>query len=313
MSKIFSTLLSYAMLAAIMGLIVLLLIFSHYGKSVDDYHQLATYEPPITSRLYAADGKLLAEYASEKRVFVPYETIPPKLIQAFISAEDKKFFSHGGVDFMGITRAVFQNIRNIGRGRRMIGASTITQQVAKNFLLTNEASFERKIKEAILAVRIERAFTKEYIMELYLNQIYLGHYSYGVAAAALNYFNKSLDELTVAEDAFLAALPKGPNNYDPDKRYDEAVARRNWCCPAWRKTAISPKKKPRPPLRNRLRSPNARKAKRRRTANTLPRKSAAIWFQNTVKTFCTKADWRSERPLTPKCRNTRPTRCVRGC
>ncbi|HAT83373.1 MAG TPA: penicillin-binding protein, partial [Clostridiales bacterium] len=135
---------------------------------------------------------------------------------------------HGGVDFMGITRAVFQNIRNIGRGRRMIGASTITQQVAKNFLLTNEASFERKIKEAILAIRIERAFTKEYIMELYLNQIYLGHYSYGVAAAALNYFDKSLDELTIAEDAFLAALPKGPNNYDPDKRYDEAVARRNW-------------------------------------------------------------------------------------
>ncbi len=228
MSKIFSTLLSYAMLAAIMGLIALLLIFSHYGRSVDDYRQLATYEPPITSRLYAADGKLLAEYASEKRVFVPYEAIPKQLIHAFISAEDKKFFSHGGVDFMGITRAVFQNIRNIGRGRRMIGASTITQQVAKNFLLTNEASFERKIKEAILAIRIERAFTKEYIMELYLNQIYLGHYSYGVAAAALNYFNKSLDELTVAEDAFLAALPKGPNNYDPDKRYDEAVARRNW-------------------------------------------------------------------------------------
>ncbi len=228
MSKIFSTLLSYAMLIAIMGLIALLLIFSHYGRSVDDYRQLATYEPPITSRLYAADGKLLAEYASEKRVFVPYEAIPPKLIQAFISAEDKKFFTHGGVDFMGITRAVFQNIRNIGRGRRMIGASTITQQVAKNFLLTNEASFERKIKEAILAIRIERAFTKEYIMELYLNQIYLGHYSYGVAAAALNYFDKSLDELTIAEDAFLAALPKGPNNYDPDKRYDEAVARRNW-------------------------------------------------------------------------------------
>ena len=228
MSKIFSTLLSYAMLIAIMGLIALLLIFSHYGRSVDDYRQLATYEPPITSRLYAADGKLLAEYASEKRVFVPYEAIPKQLIHAFISAEDKKFFSHGGVDFMGITRAVFQNIRNIGRGRRMIGASTITQQVAKNFLLTNEASFERKIKEAILAIRIERAFTKEYIMELYLNQIYLGHYSYGVAAAGLNYFNKSLDELTIAEDAFLAALPKGPNNYDPDKRYDEAVARRNW-------------------------------------------------------------------------------------
>ena len=224
MSKLFSTLVSYTLFLAILGLIILLLIFSHYGKSVDDYRRLATYEPPITSRLYASDGRLLAEYATEKRVFVPYDAIPKQLVQAFMSAEDKKFFSHGGVDFVGIVRAVFQNIRNAGSGRRMIGASTITQQVAKNFLLTNEASFERKIKEAILAVRIERAFSKEYIMELYLNQIYLGHYSYGVAAAALNYFNKALDELTVAESAFLAALPKGPNNYDPDKRYDEAVA-----------------------------------------------------------------------------------------
>lgn len=228
MSKLFSTLVSYALFLGILGLIVLLLIFSHYGKSVDDYRRLATYEPPITSRLYAADGRLLAEYASEKRAFVPYEAIPKQLVQAFMSAEDKKFFSHGGVDFVGIIRAIFQNIKNIGSGRRMVGASTITQQVAKNFLLTNEMSFERKIKEAILAIRIERAFSKEYIMELYLNQIYLGHYSYGVAAAALNYFNKSLDELTVAESAFLAALPKGPNNYDPEKRYDEAIIRRNW-------------------------------------------------------------------------------------
>lgn len=228
MSKIFSTLISYALFLAILGLIVLLLIFSHYGKSVDDYRRLATYEPPITSRLYAGDGRLLAEYASEKRAFVPYEAIPKTLVQAFISAEDKKFFSHGGIDFVGIMRAILQNIKNIGSGRRLIGASTVTQQVAKNFLLTNEASFERKIKEAILAIRIERAFSKEYIMELYLNQIFLGHSSYGVAMAALNYFNKSLDELTIAESAFLAALPKGPNNYDPTKRYDEAVARRNW-------------------------------------------------------------------------------------
>lgn len=228
MSKIFSTLVSYALFLVILGLIILLLIFSYYGKSVDDYRRLATYEPPITSRLYASDGRLLAEYASEKRAFVPYEAIPKQLVQAFISAEDKKFFSHGGIDFVGIIRAVFQNIRHFGSGRRMIGASTITQQVAKNFLLTNEASFERKIKEAILAIRIERAFSKEYIAELYLNQIYLGHYSYGVAAAALNYFNKSLDELTIAESAFLAALPKGPNNYDPNKRYDEAIKRRNW-------------------------------------------------------------------------------------
>jgi len=228
MSKLFSTLVSYALFLVILGLIALLLIFSYYGKSVDDYRKLATYEPPITSRLYASDGRLLAEYASEKRAFVPYEAMPKPLVQAFISAEDKKFFSHGGIDFVGIIRAVFQNIRYFGSGRRMIGASTITQQVAKNFLLTNEASFERKIKEAILAIRIERAFSKEYIAELYLNQIYLGHYSYGVAAAALNYFNKSLDELTIAESAFLAALPKGPNNYDPNKRYDEAVTRRNW-------------------------------------------------------------------------------------
>lgn len=228
MSKLFSTLLSYALLATILGLIVILLIFSHFGRSVDDYRQLASYEPPITSRVYASDGKLLAEYASEKRAFVPYDVIPKNVINAFIAAEDKKFFSHGGLDFLGISRAILQNIKNIGRRRRMIGASTITQQVAKNFLLTNEESFERKIKEAILAIRIERAFSKEYIMELYLNQIYLGHYSYGVAAAALNYFNKSLDELSVSECAFLAALPKGPNNYDPDKRYDEAIKRRNW-------------------------------------------------------------------------------------
>ena len=228
MSKLFSTLFSYALLLAILGFVAVLLLFSHYGKTVDDYRQLATYEPPITSRLYASDGALLAEYASEKRAFVPYEAIPQKLIQAFLSAEDKKFFSHKGVDFVGILRAVLQNLRNINRGRRMIGASTITQQVAKNFLLTNEASFERKIKEAILAIRIEHAFSKEYILELYLNQIYLGHYAYGVAAAALNYFDKSLNELTTAECAFLAALPKGPNNYDPDKRYNEAVKRRNW-------------------------------------------------------------------------------------
>lgn len=228
MSKLFSTLISYAIFLSILGLIALLLVISHYGKDVDDYRQLAKYEPPITSRLYAADGRLLAEYASEKRIFVPYEVIPKQLIQAFISAEDKKFFRHGGIDFVGIGRAIITNIKNIGSGRRMIGASTITQQVAKNFLLTNEASFERKIKEAILATRIERAFSKEYIMELYLNQIYLGYSSYGVAAAALNYFNKSLDELNIAEMAFLAALPKGPNNYDPVKKHDEAVGRRNW-------------------------------------------------------------------------------------
>ena len=228
MSKLFSTLVSYAFLLFILGLIAILGVFSYYGKSVDDYRVLASYEPPVTSRLYAGDGRLLAEYASEKRVFVPYENIPDQLVHAFISAEDKNFFTHGGIDFFGILRAVVSNVRNIGSGRRMEGASTITQQVAKNFLLTNEVSFERKIKEAILASRIERAFSKEYIMELYLNQIYLGNYSYGVASAALNYFNKSLDELTIGDMAFLAALPKGPNNYDPVKKSEAALARRNW-------------------------------------------------------------------------------------
>ena len=228
MSKVLSTLISYAFLLFILTLVGILGVFSYYGKSVDDYRQLAKYEPPVTTRLYAGDGRLLAEYASEKRNFIPYDALPKSLVHAFISAEDKKFFTHGGIDFVGIMRAVISNVRNIGSGRRMLGASTITQQVAKNFLLTNEVSFERKIKEAILASRIERAFSKQYILELYLNQIYLGHYSYGVAAAALNYFNKSVDELTLGETAFLAALPKGPNNYDPDKHPKEAVARRNW-------------------------------------------------------------------------------------
>ena len=160
-----------------------------------DYKQLADYEPPITTRVHAGDGRLLAEYAEEKRVFVPQDAMPRLVIQAFLSAEDKNFFYHPGVDPKSIARAILSNIKNILSGRRLVGASTITQQVAKNFLLTADITVERKIKEAILAFRIERALDKERILELYLNEIYLGFGSYGVAAAALNYFNKSLDQI----------------------------------------------------------------------------------------------------------------------
>jgi len=200
----------------------------HFGRDLPDYRQLAGYEPPVMSRVHAADGRLIIEYARERRLFVPVEAMPRQVLQAFIAAEDKSFFQHHGVDPVGIVRALIANVKNLGSGRRPEGASTITQQVAKNFLLSNEVSYERKIKEAILSFRIEQAFSKERILELYLNEIYLGLRSYGVAAAALNYFDKSLDELTLAEAAYLAALPKAPNNYNPFRYPQAAVERRNW-------------------------------------------------------------------------------------
>jgi penicillin-binding protein 1A len=198
------------------------------SRDLPDYASLANYAPPITTRMHGADGTLIAEYARERRLFVPIASIPPTVINAFLSAEDKNFFEHGGVDFSGVIRAIFINIGNVMHHRRPEGASTITQQVAKNFLLSSEVSMGRKIKEAMLAIKIEKAYTKEQILELYLNEIYLGNASYGVAAAALNYFDKSLTELTTSEAAFLGALPKAPNNYNPFNRMDEAVGRRNW-------------------------------------------------------------------------------------
>ncbi len=207
---------------------VAFVVVLNYSAQLPDYQQLAVYKPEVTSRLYANDGSLLAEYANEKRIFVPVETIPPMLRQAFISAEDKNFYTHGGIDLTGLARAVIVNIKNYGKGRRPVGASTITQQVAKNFLLTSEQKISRKIKEALLARRMEQAFTKDHILELYLNEIYLGIGSYGVASAALNYFDKSMEELTLGEMAFLAALPKGPNNYHPVRRKNQAIGRRNW-------------------------------------------------------------------------------------
>src|SRR3990172_5705290 len=203
-------------------------LLARYPADLPDYKQLATYDPPVVTRVHAGDGRLLAEYAIEKRAFVPIAAIPKRVVNAFLSAEDKTFYSHPGIDLPGIVKAVVVNLANLGSERRPVGASTITQQVAKNFLLGGEVSLRRKVKEAILALRIEQAFSKDRILELYLNEIYLGYGSYGVAAAALNYFNKSLDELTVAEAAYLAALPKAPNNYHPLRRAAAAKARRDW-------------------------------------------------------------------------------------
>ncbi len=200
----------------------------HFGRGLPDYKQLADYEPPMVTRIHAGDGRLMTEYATERRIYVPIQAIPKRVVNSFLSAEDKNFYEHPGVDFVSLIRAVVTNLANIGQGRRLVGASTITQQVAKNFLLTNEVSYERKIKEALLAFRIERTFSKERILDLYLNEIYLGSGSYGVAAAALNYFNKPLDQLTIAEAAYLAALPKAPNNYHPVRKHAAAVSRRNW-------------------------------------------------------------------------------------
>ena len=201
---------------------------TYFGRDLPDYRQLAEYEPPIMTRIHAGDGSLIAEVAREQRLFVPIDVVPDQVIGAFLSAEDKTFYTHPGVDIWGIARAVVVNARNMITGRRPVGASTITQQVAKNFLLTNEVSYERKIKEAILAFRIERAFTKDQILELYLNEIYLGQGTYGVAAASLKYFGKALDELNVEEAAYLAALPKAPNNYHPIRNRGRAISRRNW-------------------------------------------------------------------------------------
>ena len=209
---------------------ILLLIFSaflYFSSGLPDYKKLSNYQPPISSRVYSKDGKLIAEYALEKRLFVPYESIPNKVINSFLSAEDKNFFNHPGVDAKGILRAIIKNTKNMLSDKRLEGASTITQQVAKNFLLTNEISIKRKIKEAILAFRIEKAYSKKRILELYLNQIYLGQGTYGVAAASLEYFDKSIKDLDYDEAALLAALPKAPSRYNPIKDPKEAKFRRD--------------------------------------------------------------------------------------
>lgn len=206
--------------------IFLLFIIWHFVLDLPDHEQLIKYEPPMVTRVYASNGRLISEYAAEQRSFVPLESVPKIIINSFLVAEDKNFYNHIGIDFTSIIRAAKRNINNIGR--RPEGASTITQQVAKNFFLSREVSYKRKIKEILLAMRIEQILDKDRILEHYLNQIYLGFRSYGIAAASLNYFNKSLNELTISEAAFLAALPKAPNNYHPVRKKKAAIARRNW-------------------------------------------------------------------------------------
>jgi len=200
----------------------------HFSKDLPDYSQLRDYEPPVMTRVHAADGALLGEYSKERRLYLPIQAVPKLVINAFLAAEDKNFYEHGGIDFQGMARAAVVYAQNFGSNRRPQGASTITQQVAKNFLLTNEVSFARKIKEALLAMRIERAYSKDKILELYLNEIYLGLGAYGIAAASLVYFDKSVNELTVAEAAYLAAMPKAPGALHPVRNHDRAVERRNY-------------------------------------------------------------------------------------
>lgn len=228
--RAFLWLLSLGFLGAIASVAGFIYILNYYGSELPDYSQLRNYEPPIVTRLYAGDGHLLAEFAQEKRVFVPIEFIPDRVKNAFIAAEDQNFYTHSGVDMKAVARALIKNVVNKvnGNNRRPEGASTITQQVAKNFFFTNEVSYVRKLKEAILAYRMNKTLGKNRILELYLNQIYLGGGAHGVAAAALYYFDKSLEDLNIAETAYLAALPKAPNNYHPVKNYEAALSRRNW-------------------------------------------------------------------------------------
>ncbi|HTM76166.1 MAG TPA: transglycosylase domain-containing protein, partial [Devosia sp.] len=230
MLRILGWLFGFAMFMVLGAVGVGAVYLATVAAQLPDYTVLKDYQPPVTTRVHAADGTLLAEYARERRLFQPIETVPPLLINAFLSAEDKDFYSHGGIAVDGVMRAVRDNLlaRVDGNAAVQGGGSTITQQVAKNFLLSSEQTWDRKIQEAILAVRIESTFSKDKILELYLNEIFLGLNSYGVAAAALNYFDKALYQLDLAEAAYIAALPKGPNNYHPFRRPQAAIERRNW-------------------------------------------------------------------------------------
>ncbi len=212
---------------SLLSFLLVISILWTYSNQLPDYKFLKNYKPPVSSKLYSGSGELVNDYSTEKRIFIPYNSIPKIVINAFLSAEDKNFYSHPGVDAKGVLRAIIKNINNILSSKRLEGASTITQQVAKNFLLSNEVSFNRKIKEAILAFRIERVLSKERILELYLNQIYLGEGAYGIASASLEYFNKPISKLNYSEASILAMLPKAPSRYNPYKNIELAKFRRN--------------------------------------------------------------------------------------
>src|ERR671912_1750335 len=229
--RFFGFLFSVGAILFLLGAGALAYLYFHYSKDLPNHAQLEKYEPPVMTRVHATDGSLLAEYARERRLYVPIQAVPKLVIGAFLSAEDKNFYKHVGIDPEGLVRAVVVNLRS--GGTREQGASTITQQVAKNFLVGNERSYERKIREALIALRMESTFSKDKILELYLNEIFLGTLTpgrnlHGIAAAALGYFDKSVHELSLAEAAYLAALPKGPNNYHPFRQPEAAMARRNW-------------------------------------------------------------------------------------
>ena len=226
MHRIIKNILIVAFSTSLFAIISLLAVLWAFSANLPDYKFLNNYKPPVSSKVYSGEGQLVNDFSTEKRIFVPYNAIPSKVINSFLSAEDKNFFSHPGVDAKGVLRAVINNISNVISSKRLEGASTITQQVAKNFLLSNEVSLNRKLKEAILAFRIERALSKERILELYLNQIYLGEGTYGVASASLEYFDKPISELNYAEAALLAALPKAPSRYNPYKNIELAEFRR---------------------------------------------------------------------------------------
>ncbi|MDA7705485.1 PBP1A family penicillin-binding protein [Rickettsiales bacterium] len=227
--KLFKILFILGFIGFISIISTIIYIFQKYNKDLPDHEQLKSYYPAITTRIYARDGSLMEEYSKEKRIFVPIEIIPKRIINAFISAEDSNFYNHSGIDIVAIARAAIDNVISVSQsGQISGGASTITQQVVKNFLLSNERSLERKVKEAILAIRMSKYFTKEEVLELYLNQIYLGSGSYGIVAAAQTYFNKSINDLTIEEAALLAALPKAPSKLDPYKNKKKARARRDW-------------------------------------------------------------------------------------
>ena len=230
MFRLLGWLFGFGVFCALAGVAVGAVYLNQVTANLPDYTVLKDYQPPVTTRVHAADGTLLAEYARERRLFQPIETIPPLLIHAFISAEDKDFYTHHGIALDGIVRALRDNLmaRLDGNDSIQGGGSTITQQVAKNFLLNSEQTWDRKIQEAILAVRIDSTFSKDKILELYLNEIFLGLNSYGVAAAALNYFDKALYQLDLSEMAYIAGLPKGPNNYHPFKHPQAAIERRNY-------------------------------------------------------------------------------------
>jgi len=224
--RFFGFLFSIGAIFFLIGAVGLAYGYWTFSKDLPDHAQLANYEPPVMTRVHAADGSLIAEYARERRLYVPIQTVPKLVIAGFLSAEDKNFYRHAGIDPEGIVRAIVANVKS--GGRREQGASTITQQVAKNFLVGNQKSYERKIREALIALRMETTFSKDKILELYLNEIYLGLGNYGIAASALNYFGKSVHELGIAEVAYLAALPKAPNNYHPFRHRQAAIERRNW-------------------------------------------------------------------------------------